>query len=236
MQILTDIHTQTLATPHAYSTVTENVKRASEIGLEAIAVTDHSGGLDAPHEWHFLNLKALPKELFGVRILKGIETDITDIHGNLDMRDDVLKTMDIVIASVHRPTYKALGTEDNTEAYMNALENPYTDILGHSGYPEVKYDYEAVIKRAKELGKMIEINQGTFGVRKPSIPNCREIALLCKKHGTFICVNSDAHFWTNIGKRDDAIKMLLEIDFPKELIANRSLESLREFLAPRKTI
>ncbi|MDO4618089.1 MAG: phosphatase [Clostridia bacterium] len=236
MKILTDIHTHTLATPHAYSTITENAKQASELGLQAIAMTDHSGGLDAPHFWHFMNFKALPKEIYGVRILNGIETDITDIHGTLDTGEEILKKLDIVVASIHRPTYTALGTKDNTEAYMAAVENPFVDIIGHSGAPDIAYDYEAVIKRAKDLGKMIEINQGTFRMRPQNIPTCREIALWCKKLGAGICVNSDAHFWTDIGKRDDAINILREIDFPEELIMNRNLETLKEFLKPRKNI
>lgn len=237
MKILTDIHTHTIATTHAYSTIFENAKCAAEMGLEAIAMTDHTGEIpDSPHIWHFLNLDVLPESISGVRILKGAEVNICDICGRLDMPGSVMETLDIIIASIHRPCYADLDKADHTKGYMAAVENPYVDIIGHSGAPDLAYDYEMVIKRAGELGKMIEINNNTFNIRKSNIPNCRKIAELCKKHGTHICVNSDAHYCDMIGKYDAATEMLKEIDFPEELIANRSLAALREFLKPRKEI
>ena len=45
MKILLDTHTHTLASTHAYSTVLEMAKKASEEGLEAIAITDHAPGI-----------------------------------------------------------------------------------------------------------------------------------------------------------------------------------------------
>ena len=162
MKILTDLHCHTIASDHAFSTVMENVKYASEIGLEAIAITDHGYALgDAPHEFHFDCLRLLPKELYGVRILTGCEANILDLNGNLDMPDKQIKNLDIVIASVHSaPVYKDFGAEDNTSAYMGVLENPYVDIIGHSGNPKCRYDIDAVLTRAKELDKFIEIMKG----------------------------------------------------------------------------
>ena len=234
MKILTDMHTHTIATTHAYSTIDENAKAAKELGLEAIAMTDHCGTIpDAAHIWHFHNLRALPREMSGVKILRGIEVNITDINGTLDMDDDTMRRLDVVIASIHRPCYADLDKEDHTTAYMAAVEHECVDIIGHSGTPDLKYDYRKVIKRAGELGKLIEINGNTFNIRKQNIPNCREIALICKELGTMICVNSDAHHSSMIGDVGEAVKMLEEIDFPEELIANRSFAAFQEFLKRR---
>ncbi len=237
MKILTDLHTHTLASTHAYSTITENAKSAAKMGLEAIAMTDHTGEIpDSPHIWHFINMRILPREIEGVRILTGAEVNICDIHGRLDMSDDVMKTLDIIVASIHLPCYNDADKADHTECYMAAVENPYVDIIGHSGSPKFKYDYETVIKRAGELGKMIEINNATFAIRTSNIPNCTKIAELCKKYNTHICVNSDSHYCDMIGKYDAAMAMLKEIDFPEELVANRTLKDLSKFLKPRKEI
>ncbi len=207
------------------------------MGLEAIAMTDHAGEIpDSAHIWHFMNINVVPDYISGVRVLKGAEVNICDINGRLDMPDSVMKTLDIIIASIHRPCYKDKDRQDHTTAYMSALENPYVDIIGHSGAPDLAYDYDAVIKRAGELGKMIEINNNTFNFRKSNVPNCKKIAELCKEYGTSICVNSDAHYADMVGKFDYAIAMLEEIDFPMELIANRSLSALKNFLKPRKKI
>ena len=236
MRILTDLHCHTLASDHAFSTVMENVKYASEIGLEAIAITDHCPALgDAPHIYHFDCLKLLPRELYGVRILTGCEANILDLKGNLDMTHDQLKKLDIVIASVHSaPVYRDFGAEDNTSAYMGVLENPYVDIIGHSGNPKCRYDIDTVLRRAKELDKFIEINGNTFEVRPQNVELCREIALKAKEIGTGIVVNSDAHFATSIGGFDKAVAMLEDIDFPEELIVNRSLATLEAAIASRK--
>lgn len=237
MKILTDLHCHTVASTHAYSTLLENARAAAEYGLEAIAITDHCPALpDSPHPWHFEVLRELPKTVAGVRILSGCEANITDDSGVLDLEDRVLAMLDIVIASIHNPVYKLVDSPDNTKTYLNALENKYVDILGHSGNPRARFDIEAVLTRAKELGKFIEINNKTFRSRPKNVDICKEIAKAAKRLGVGVVVSSDAHFCTDIGKYPSAEKMLREIEFPEELIVNRNLETLRQALAPRKKI
>jgi len=237
MRILTDIHTHTLACTHAYSTLKENIDAAKAMGLEAIAITDHAPPMvDAPHILHFDNLHSIPDWVDGIRILKGVETNIVNLKGDLDMENKSLKKLDIVVASIHKICYEDYGSKDNTSAYLGALDNPYVDIIGHSGYINIPYDFEPVLKKAKELHKLIEINNATFNVRPQSIPNCRKIAQMCKELGVGICVNSDAHNCYVVGKYDNAIEMLKEIDFPEELIMNTSYEKLKEYLKPRKEL
>lgn len=238
MKILADVHCHTIASDHAYSTILELAKAASDSGMEAIAITDHGPDIgDAPHWWHFENLKIVPRNIYGVKILRGIELNILNNKGEVDdLPESLLKKLDIVIASLHRPCYADGDFTDHTGAYMGAVENPYIDIIGHSGTAGFPYDYERVIKRAGELGKLIEINQHSFMTRKSSIENCRKIAELCRDNGTGIVVNSDAHITFDIGDYGDALEMLAEIGFPEKLIMNRSYEVLKDFLKPRKII
>lgn len=230
MKILADTHTHTCASTHAYSTVTEMAKAAAEAGLEAIAVTDHGMMLpDAPHAWHFHNLKNIPREIFGVKILYGIEANILDPDGSIDpLEDEIYKKLDIVNASIHSPCYSGKG-DDHTSAYLNIVNDPRVDIICHSGSAAYPYDYERIIKLAKENNKLIEINNHSFFVRKSSIKNCRRIAELCKEYGTGIVVTSDAHISFDLGCYSRAAEMLEEISFPEELVINRSLKSLEEF-------
>lgn len=238
MKIKTDLHCHTIASTHAYSTVLEIVKKAADSGLEAVAITDHSPSMpDAPHPWHFECLnKCLPKEIMGVRVLSGCEVDILDKAGNLGLDDRNLSFLDVVIASVHTPTYKDLYSEDNTSAYLAALENKYVDILGHTGNPNCRFDIECVLKRAKELGKFIEINNNTFVIRPKNIEICREIALAAKRLGVGVVVNSDAHFALSVGEVADAMSILEGIDFPEKLIINRDFETFKRAMAPRKVL
>lgn len=235
MKILTDLHCHTIASDHAFSTVIENVEAARAKGLEALAITDHGPALeDSPHIDHFICQKGLPKELFGVRILIGCEANILDKNGSLDIPDKIMKNLDIVIASIHNPLYNDFGLEDNTSTYLGVLNNPCVDIIGHSGNPKCRYDIDVVLSRARELDKFIEINENTFRARPQNVELCREIALAAKRIGTGIVVNSDAHFAANVGEMPKAMEMLTDIDFPEELIVNRSLESLEKALEKRK--
>lgn len=238
MKILTDLHCHTIASVHAYSTIKEIAELAKEKGLEAVAITDHGMEMeDAPMSWHFSCLaRDVPDEMAGIRVLAGCEANILDKSGRTEFSDALLKKLDIVIASIHTPCYYSAMGGEHTSAYMGALNNPYIDILGHSGNPNYLYDIEAVVKKAKELNKLIEINSHSFDARPANIEICCEIAKMCKKIGTGIVVNSDAHICYHVGEISKAVAMLEDIDFPEELIINRSLKVLREFLSVRKSI
>ena len=238
MIIKTDLHCHSTVSDHAFSTIMENITYAAKAGLEAIAITDHGTALgDAPHKFYYPSFVRLPDYVEGVRLLKGCEANILNNQGELDLNDKILSTMDIVIASVHNPFYRdADENGDNTDMYLKVLENPYVDILGHSGNPMCKYDIEKVISRAKQLGKFIEINENTFDARPMNVDLCKQIATTAKQLGAYIVVNSDAHFCTNVGVFTQAKEMLNEIDFPEELVANTSYEKFKNLMKDRKNI
>lgn len=237
MKILLDTHTHTLASTHAYSTVCEMARAAADAGLEAIAVTDHAPGLpDAPHIWHFHNLKNIPREICGVKILYGAEVNILDLSGSIDMEPEILEKLDVVNASIHGPAYKDGGEKDHTSAYEAVVNNPYVDIICHSGNPAYSYDYAKIIGMAKKNHKLMEINNHSFFVRKSSIPNCRKIAELCKEMEVGIVVSSDAHISFDLGNYNFALEMLKEISFPEKLIMNRNLAVFEEFMSVRKPL
>lgn len=235
MTVIADLHTHTLASDHAYSTLVENIKAAKEAGLKALAITDHTPALrDAPLLAHFENLKALPKSFEGVRIIKGAETNIVDFDGEIDLPIKYLKRMEIVIASFHRDARNPSTIEDHTNAYKKVAENPYIDIIGHSGNPNFPYNYEEVIPLFAKMGKAVEINESSPTSRPNSEENCRKILSLCKKHEVYICINSDAHFCSAIGHYDNSLEMVREIKFPEELIINTDLNRLNKYLQKRK--
>lgn len=231
MRIKFDTHTHTLASTHAYSTFSENASFAAKIGMDGFAVTDHAPALvDSPHEWHFRNLKNLPRELFGQKILVGAELNILNADGQVDLDDDLIAKLDVANASIHAQSYSGKGVVDNTSAYEAVVKNPGIDIICHSGSPSYEYDYEYIIKLAGQYNKLIEINNHSFFVRQENGANCKKIAELCKKYGTGITVSSDAHFYTDIGDYRRALHMLDEIDFPEELIMNTTYEKFSRFL------
>ena len=235
MKILLDTHTHTLASGHAYSTLEENVKHAAHIGLEAIAVTDHAPMMaHTTCHAYFANLHVIPRILHNVRILRGIELNIMDFDGTVDMDDKILSRLDLAIASLHVPCIKPGTKEENTNACLKAMEHPWIDILGHPGDPRYPLDYDALVQRAKETHTLLEVNNTSLipgGFRDGSAENIEYMLRLCKKAQVGIVVGSDAHFYTSIGDFTLAKALLKKVDFPKHLICNRNTKCL---LAARK--
>ena len=191
----------------------------------------------------FINKKALPEVWHGVRLLFGAEVDIIDLKGNLFGHDlyipypnkngvkltyeeGILNRLDYLIASVHYKDFAANSTVvENTELYIKALEHENVKILGHIGRSGLEFDIDEVVKAAKSLNKMIEINEASFGHGETVRERCLKVALACAKYGTKIAVNSDAHSSFEIGKYPNTEHFLDEIDFPVELIGNRDAET-----------
>lgn len=232
MKIVADAHTHTIASTHAYSTVQEMARAAADVGLYAIAITDHCSAMPgAPAKFYFDNIYAIPDFLYGVRILRGAEANVINFDGELDLPQRLQNHLEWIVASMHQITLKGKPTvEKCTNAWLKVAQNPYVNVIGHSGTPEFEYDYERVIPVFAESGKLIEINNSSFKTRKCSVANCARIAQLCKKHNAKIIVNTDSHFSSSVGAADNALQMLKEIDFPKELIVNSDIDKFKEHL------
>ncbi len=235
MKIIADMHTHTVASTHAYSTVKEMAEAARDAELEFLAITDHTpDSTDGPHIWHFHNLhKAIPRELFGVKIIYGAETSVTDYSGNVDFPDKECAALDWIIGSVHTDILPSGTTEQNTAAYLGLVKNPYIDVIGHPANVKFTFDYETGIKAFAEYDKLVEINESTL-LWKNSEENYRKIIPLCKKHGVKLIVNTDAHFYTAVGKVSRSLSLLEELDYPEELIVNLNRDLLLERINRKK--
>lgn len=232
MKFVVDTHCHTIASGHAYSTVMEIAREANNKGLEMVAITDHGPAMQgAPNIWHILNQKVIPETIYGVQVLRGVEANIMDYDGNLDISDEHLEKLDIVIASLHEACIESGGIDNNTNAIMKAMENQNVDIIAHPGNPAFPIDYEKVVKKAKETGTLIEINNSSFvSSRHGSLNNCIEIARLCKEHEVMITVGSDSHIAFDVGVFHKAIEVLTSIEMPEHLIMNFSTDRLTKFL------
>ncbi len=231
MKIIADMHTHTIASTHAYSTVKEMAEAARDAELEFLAITDHTpNSTDGPHIWHFHNLhKAIPRELFGVKIVYGAESSVTDYEGHIDLPHGECAALDWIIGSVHTDILKSGTEEQNTAAYLGLAANPDVDVIGHCANTKFVFDYEKGIKAFKEYGKLVEINESTL-LWKNSEKNYRSIIPLCKKYKVPVIVNTDAHFFTAVGQVQRSLELLREFDYPEELVVNLDREHILEHL------
>jgi putative hydrolase len=234
MTIAFDSHTHTLASGHAFSTIEEYVASCRQNGLEGFATTDHGPAMTgAAQVIYFYNLVSLPREIGGIRILRGAETNIVGYDGRLDLPDFILHNLDVCIASLHDLCLRPQSKDDHTAAWLNILQNPDVDILGHSGRGPYPYDLDRVLQACREQDKAVEINNLTLTMEQ-SIGTCREIALACSSYGVKIVVSSDAHVSCQVGQVENALALLASIDFPMELVVNKTYAEFSNWLKGRK--
>ena len=235
LKFLVDTHCHTISSGHAYSTISEIAETAGEKGLKLIAMTDHGPALPGgPSILHTGNLRIIPDYIKGVRVLKGVEANIMDYNGGLDLPDNYLKNLEIVIASFHDVCIVPGSVEENTRALVSAMRNPYVDIIAHPGNPYYPIDIDKLIQCAYDTGKLIEINNSSFlGSRKGSAENCRRIAAMAKEKGVMLTAGSDCHICYDVGKFNIVDEIFREIEMPEELVINTDPQKLIDYLNKR---
>jgi DNA polymerase (family 10) len=162
-----DLQTQTTWTDGSNS-IEEMAAEAKRLGLEYIAITDHTkslamtGGSD---EKKLLKQMAaidkINQSLKGIKVLKGAEVNINK-DGTLDIKDEVLAKLDVVGVAVH--SHFNLPRREMTERILRAMRNPHADILFHPTGRVIQkrepydVDMDAIIRSAKETGTILEID------------------------------------------------------------------------------
>ncbi|MFZ5945734.1 MAG: phosphatase [Bacillota bacterium] len=231
-----DLHTHTIASGHAYSTLHENFMQAKEKGITMLAVTDHGPQMPGgPHLYYFGNLRVLPMEYLGVELLRGAEANIIGFQGQLDIPDGILKRLDIVLAGFHTGCFPGGDVEENTQALINAMKHPYVDVIVHPGNPEFTINPVKLVEASKELGVALEINNSSLTTsRKGSLENCRVIAKIAAQKGSIISLGSDAHWAPLIGDFSKALTIVKESGLKEGQILNSNPDLVREYLRKKK--
>ncbi len=179
-------------------TIEEMAEKAMSLGLEYIAICDHSKsmgiarGLDEERlRKQMAEIDRLNEQLEGFTVLKGIEVDIK-ADGTLDLSDSVLKDLDFVVASIHSG-FKA-DERQMTERMIRAIHNDYVSTIGHpTGRIILRrrpyaLNLDKVFEAAAEQGVLMEIN---------AFPNRLDLndvnAKAAKEHGIVMSIGTDAH-------------------------------------------
>ena len=234
---LFDLHTHTIASGHAYSTLLENITAAKEHGLIAIGTSDHSPGMPfGTNEIFFENYRVFPEEINGIRLLKGIEVNIIDFDGGVD-GGQVMPEMDYVIASIHSHCIKSGTIEENTRAVIGAMKNPWVKIIGHLDDGRYPLNYDKIVVAALEYKVALEINDSSLRPSSARLNGPQQVAVLAEKavqSKVPVVMGSDAHMWCHVGRLDAAQKVLQNVNYPESLVLNYSLNGLEWLLRKQK--
>ena len=235
---LSDIHTHSIASGHGTScTISDRAKAASRRGLKLLGITDHGPAtLAAGTSSYFRSLTYSPRKRFGVELLYGIELNILDTDGKVDLEQELLNKLDYAIASMHDQNFHPGTQKENTTAFLNVMKNPVVKILGHIDNTRYDVDYDAVVKAAGENGVILEINEASlapYGYRGDTRANCAQILACCRKHLVPIVLSSDSHGAEHIGDFTYAADFVHEAMFPESLILNNQIPKLKMLLSIR---
>jgi DNA polymerase (family 10) len=244
-KLLTDADLKGILHNHStYSDGTHTLEQMAvfckEQGYEYLGICDHSksafyanglqeGRVMAQHR----EIEKLNQELAPFKIFKGIESDILN-DGALDYEEDILKTFDFVVASVH--SNLKMTKDKATERLITAIRNPYTTMLGHptgrlllrrEGYP---IDHKAVIDACAENGVIIEINANPWRLDL----DWRWVHYALEK-GVMLSINPDAHSTSGYADMRYGVLMGRKGGLSAEMTFNaKSREEVEAYFEQRK--
>jgi DNA polymerase (family 10) len=192
-----DLQMHTTATDGKHS-IEAMAAAARALGYEYIAITDHSkalafaNGMDEARTLEQArNIRSANERDPDIHLLAGIEVDVLK-DGRLDLPDDVLAELDIVVVSVH--SFMGLEHGAMTERMLAAIENPYTQIIGHpTGRLLLRrdafaYDMERILDAARQHGVAMECNAA------PDRLDLKDVYLrMAKDRGVRVVISTDAH-------------------------------------------
>lgn len=238
MNIELDVHTHTIASGHAFSSLQEMAQAAADKGLKLLGITEHAPGIPGTCDpIYFRNLYVVPRRMFGIELMLGAEINITDTLGTLDLSEEYLQRLDLRIAGIHSMCYKQGTQEENTHGMVQAISNPYVHIISHPGDGTADLNFEPIVRAAKEHHTLLEINNSSLRPSRGKVkarPNNLEILRLCKRYEVPVILGSDAHISFDIATYNFALELLAETEFPEALIMNTSVSNFKRYLGIEK--
>lgn len=235
--IIADMHTHTVFSKHAYSTVFENIQEAEKKGLKYIAITDHffNNGdfLDKKNETTriaYLEMKIADRE--HIKVIGGEEFNIAQEIEYWDKLKDIVwrpiglhnwffDTDNCTLDELYKEFEKSVGRHNAFVHIERELHR--IDKAKHGGNldSEIKDFLKSICILAKKNNIFMEINEASL-VRDEDgiIDRIKYWVEFAKKNNNRICLGTDAHYCKEVGDFRNVLKLLNEFEYPKELILN----------------
>lgn len=231
---LADLHTHTIVSGHAYSSLQEMARAAADMGLQILGVTEHGPAIPGTcGRLYFKNMIVIPREMYGVKLFLGAELNILNHQGDLDADDALMDMLDLRIAGIHSVCWDDGGRNRNTEGVMRVIADPRIHIISHPADGTADLDFEQLVKAAASAHTLLEINSHSLHpARHKTVarPNNIELLRQCRRHDTPVILGSDAHISFQIADYRNVLPLLRETDFPHELVLNDKPDQLLDYL------
>lgn len=228
-----DVHMHSILSGHAFGTIRELAFEASARNLKLIGVTEHGPGIPGTCDpILFRNFIDAPRNLYGVEMLYGSETNVLN-SGKVDLDRRHLNCLDYAIAGIHGLCYENVGAVKNTDNVVSCMRNPKVKFISHPDSDSYPVDYPALVQGAKQYGAALEVNNSSLrkpGLRPGCVKNYETMLPLCMEYGVPVIVNTDSHDPSQVGDFTLARQLLERLNFDENLILNNDLEKLKAFL------
>lgn len=238
--LIADYHTHTVYS-HGKGTILENVEAARRKGLRQVAITDHGFN----HAGFGLKIKDIEKmrneindlnmRFTDIRVLLGIESNLTGIDGEIDIPDEYLSAFDIILMGFHKMVKPnsirdgwqlfakngldklGIGDRDkiretNTKAMIKAIEKYPIKIITHPG---AKIDIDT-----RELAKMARLENTALEINASHGFMTAEYAKIALEEGALFVISSDAHTPDRVGDFERGIETAMSVGIPEDRIIN----------------
>lgn len=233
--ILLDIHTHCLSSGHGtHDTITDMARTAAAKSIQILGISDHGPATPfAAGRSYFRNLQLADRKKFGIELLYGVELNILNENGDVDLEDTLTESLDYAFISMHHPVFSSGTASSNTDAYIRAMRHPGVCFLGHPDDSRFPVDYKRLLAAAKEHHVYPEINNASLmpdAYRTDGARNSLQILRLCKELSLPVLLSSDSHGRKHIGDMQYIFPLLSQCDFPPRLIINSNPSLLRQIL------
>lgn len=228
-----DLHIHSIASGHALNTVNEILSYAEKIGMTHIAITDHGPDMEgAPYEGYFEVSDMMYAKKKNMKIYMGIEANILDVDGTIDIHEPYISMQKIVSVGIHDKTsYIGKSQKEHTSALMTVIEKKECHIITHPWREQFPVDIDTVTKAAIRQGILLELNDRIF--RQPTdalITAYSKLINIVKKEGGFLIIGSDSHIRETIGNDSHIMAVKEELGLIPEIVINNYPEILEEML------
>jgi len=228
-----DLHTHSLISGHALNTVDELAREARKKKISLLGIVEHGPSMEgAPNEGYFWISDKL-KELYGVEILLGVEANIINKNGKIDLSNNFLVKQKVVLAGIHTKTSYDTSLEDHTLSIINAMKNPFIKIISHPFRKDFKVNVKKIVESACSTNTLLELNNQVFEEESCDqyfLESYRKMINLCRKYGHPLIIGSDAHLAKEIGEDSNIIAVKNKIGLTDDILINNRKDELKLFL------
>jgi len=238
-----DFHGHSTRSSCGQCSVMEMCEAAFRKGMKGLTISDHAPGIGAAEG---LALEAalcgfstfgvrVPRYVCGVRLFKGVEANVLDDSGAVDVPLDLARRLEIVLLGVHPyTTYQSGSAGKNTDALLRALEShPYADVISHPYQRGFAVDLARVAPLARELGVAFEINESVLAWRRADESAVVDMIQMAVAEGVGLSLGSDAHYVDELGLDSNIVKALAKAGGAPRIV-NRTLADAEAFVAERR--